>query len=195
MCKDAKVEPQSHPPQSAFKGDVAAHDTMQLASELLFAANQMQEAAQQAMRAAEQARNMGARLHNSAAGSGPQQLGIVAIPKRRKRHMARPPLEPILEEMNSPAEFGIIRCLIADDRKTLVMQNLPLSYTEEMLVDLLDSEGFAGRYESAHMPNNYGRTTDCDCAVVRLMTDEDAECARAHFQDFNDWNSEELDAV
>lgn len=75
------------------------------------------------------------------------------------------------------------------EQTTIMLRNLPLNYTRAMLLDLLDSEGFTGRYDFLYLPTNFETSLGFGYAFVNFSSEDDAELARQHFQGFNKWTT------
>jgi hypothetical protein len=72
---------------------------------------------------------------------------------------------------------------------TLMLRNIPNSYSRNMLIELLDKEGFSGLYDLVYVPVDFGRLAGLGYAFVNLITNDAAESARQTFQGFNRWNN------
>lgn len=72
---------------------------------------------------------------------------------------------------------------------TIMLRNLPLTYTRTMLLDLLDAEGFKGRYDFLYLPSSFETFLGFGYAFVNFSSEDNAELARQHFQDFNQWTT------
>jgi hypothetical protein len=72
---------------------------------------------------------------------------------------------------------------------TLMLRNIPNSYSRNMLLELLDKEGFSGDYDLVYVPVDFGRLAGLGYAFVNLTTNDAAERARQTFQGFNRWNN------
>jgi hypothetical protein len=70
---------------------------------------------------------------------------------------------------------------------TVMMRGIPNSFTRDALVDLLDSQGFAGCCNLVYMPIDMQTEAACGYASVTLFTHSDAERLRSHFEGFADW--------
>jgi len=68
-----------------------------------------------------------------------------------------------------------------------MMRNLPNDYTRCMLLELLDSEGFAGTYDFLYLPSDFRSTSGLGYAFVNFPSIDDAERFRQHFSGFNRW--------
>merc|ERR1719223_2545119 len=73
-------------------------------------------------------------------------------------------------------------------KTTIMLRNLPLEFTRSIFLALLDSEGFARRYDFVYMPRNFETSGGFGYAFVNLVSEADAESARQHFQDFKSWS-------
>merc|ERR1712187_942653 len=59
-----------------------------------------------------------------------------------------------------------------DARTTVMLRNLPSYSTREMLLDILDSLGFKGRYDFVHMPVDIKRLSCLGFGFANFMTHE-----------------------
>jgi len=69
-------------------------------------------------------------------------------------------------------------------QRTIMMKNLPVDYTRDMLLQLLDSEGFAGLYDFVHMPFDFRKSTSFGHAFVNSETHGVGQRMLAHFDCF-----------
>lgn len=76
------------------------------------------------------------------------------------------------------------------DRTTVMLRNLPNDYTREMLLSLLDSEGFKGKYDFVYLPVDFKREAGLGYAFVNLISNEEAENIRSHFNGFQAWKTQ-----
>lgn len=76
---------------------------------------------------------------------------------------------------------------VSTERSTLMMRNIPNNYTRDMLLELLDAEGFQGRYNFVYLPIDFQRLSGIGYAFVNFETSRDAEEAKETFQGFSDW--------
>jgi hypothetical protein len=72
---------------------------------------------------------------------------------------------------------------------TLMLRNIPNNYTRNMLIKLLDQEGFSGHYSLVYVPVDFIRFAGLGYAFVDFSSNEAAEKARQTFQGFKGWNS------
>lgn len=70
---------------------------------------------------------------------------------------------------------------------TLMLRNVPNQYTRDMLVDLLNSEGFAGTFSFVYLPIDFKTHAGLGYAFVDLISPQYAETVREHFEGFNRW--------
>mmetsp|Transcript_128434 Transcript_128434/g.411730 ORF Transcript_128434/g.411730 Transcript_128434/m.411730 type:complete len:303 (-) Transcript_128434:156-1064(-) len=72
-------------------------------------------------------------------------------------------------------------------RTTVMLRNLPNNYTRNMLLDLFNSEGFAGRYDFLYMPIDFRSHAALGYAFVNLVSHTAAEEFRHQFEGFSQW--------
>jgi len=77
---------------------------------------------------------------------------------------------------------------------TVMIRNLPIGLTRSTLLELLDSEGFVGRYDFAYLPVNFDTLIGLSHAFVNMVSPADAERLRDHMEGFTNWPIES-DAV
>eukprot|EP00429_Kryptoperidinium_foliaceum_P026417 CAMPEP_0176145472 /NCGR_PEP_ID=MMETSP0120_2-20121206/74099_1 /TAXON_ID=160619 /ORGANISM="Kryptoperidinium foliaceum, Strain CCMP 1326" /LENGTH=259 /DNA_ID=CAMNT_0017481931 /DNA_START=122 /DNA_END=901 /DNA_ORIENTATION=+ len=83
---------------------------------------------------------------------------------------------------DKPAHIGK-----ADTRTTLMLRNLPNSYTRAMFLDMLDEAGFAGAYDFVYLPIDFARGCGLGYAFVNLVDASVVPRFRAHFDGFSNW--------
>jgi len=76
----------------------------------------------------------------------------------------------------------------ADAKTTVMMRNLPNDYSREMLVKLIDTQGFRGCYNLFYLPIDYESRVSFGYAFIDLVSPEEAERFHAHFQGFDAWD-------
>jgi hypothetical protein len=72
---------------------------------------------------------------------------------------------------------------------TLMLRNIPNSYSRDMLVELLDTEGFSGHYDLVNVPVDFSRLAGLGYSFVNFTSNEAAEKARQTFQGFAGWKN------
>lgn len=72
-------------------------------------------------------------------------------------------------------------------RTTVMLRNLPNNYTRAILLKLLDSEGFAGKYDFVYLPIDFRTHAALGYAFVNLVSSEHAEYLHKHLNGFSKW--------
>lgn len=70
---------------------------------------------------------------------------------------------------------------------TVMMRNIPNSYTRERLLFLLDSHGFAGFYDLVYLPIDFTSRSGLGYAFINFKSAADAKRFREYFHGFDDW--------
>lgn len=68
-----------------------------------------------------------------------------------------------------------------------MLRNLPNQYTREMLLELLNSQGFAGKFHFVYLPIDFKTHAALGYAFVDLTSPYEAERVRRHFEGFSRW--------
>jgi hypothetical protein len=72
-------------------------------------------------------------------------------------------------------------------RTTVMLRNMPNNYTRDMLIDLVDSMGFAGTYDLAYLPVDFKSQAGLGYAFVNfIFTDAALKCFEV-FEGFRAW--------
>jgi len=74
-----------------------------------------------------------------------------------------------------------------NERTTVMLRNLPNNYTREMLLSLIDSEGFAGLYNFVYLPMDFRNWAGFGYAFVNMNEHDDAQRLKDHFDGFCKW--------
>mmetsp|Transcript_37866 Transcript_37866/g.81971 ORF Transcript_37866/g.81971 Transcript_37866/m.81971 type:complete len:278 (-) Transcript_37866:145-978(-) len=84
---------------------------------------------------------------------------------------------------------GGITSTFEDDgtRTTVMLRNLPNDYSREMLLALLDDEGFAGSYDFVYYPVDFHRWAGFGYAFVNMVSPAEAMRVRQVMQGFSRW--------
>mmetsp|Transcript_98058 Transcript_98058/g.245658 ORF Transcript_98058/g.245658 Transcript_98058/m.245658 type:complete len:448 (+) Transcript_98058:83-1426(+) len=72
-------------------------------------------------------------------------------------------------------------------KTTVMIRNLPNSYSRQLLLDLLDSEGFMGRYDFVYLPIDFTSAVNLGYAFIDLVSPADAHTFIEHFTGFSRW--------
>merc|ERR1712039_987523 len=72
-------------------------------------------------------------------------------------------------------------------RTTVMLRNIPNNYTRSMLVNMLDAEGFAARYDFIYIPHDFSTDASLGFAFVNLVSPGDAERLFRAFSGFKRW--------
>jgi hypothetical protein len=70
---------------------------------------------------------------------------------------------------------------------TVMLRNLPNKYTRSMLVDMLNTEGFVGKFNFVYLPVDFKTHAGLGYAFVDLTTSHEAQRMRQHFEGFSRW--------
>merc|ERR1711870_134328 len=64
---------------------------------------------------------------------------------------------------------------------------MPNNYTRDILFKLLDSEGFAGKYDFVYLPIDFRTHSALGYGFVNLVSPEDAQQLLDHLNGFSKW--------
>lgn len=76
-----------------------------------------------------------------------------------------------------------------DDRTTLMLRNLPNDCTRDILLDMLNSEGFRGAYDFVYFPMDFNNDVSFSYAFVNMVSRDEAIRLHCRFQGFSGWHS------
>lgn len=74
-----------------------------------------------------------------------------------------------------------------EDRTTVMLRNIPNNFSRHMLVDLVESEGFAGQYDYIHLPADFKSRANLGYAFVNLTSPTAAQHFMKTFIGFSNW--------
>lgn len=77
--------------------------------------------------------------------------------------------------------------LPTENYTTVMLRNLPNLYTREMFIDLLNSEGFVGKYTFVYLPIDFKTHAGLGYAFVDMTSTVEANRLRRHFEGFAEW--------
>lgn len=76
---------------------------------------------------------------------------------------------------------------VSDQYTTVMLRNLPNKYTRSMLLDMLDAEGFTGKFSFVYLPIDFKTHAGLGYAFVDLTSPPEAQKLRQHFEGFSRW--------
>lgn len=112
--------------------------------------------------------------NSTAAGQAPQAAGAGAPAEAKKKS-------------KRSGGTGAVSSVPDEEKTTIMLRNIPNNYTRQMLLDLLDEQGFKNCYDFVYLPIDFHRTAGLGYAFVNLCTPADADRARTHFDQFSNW--------
>jgi len=72
-------------------------------------------------------------------------------------------------------------------RTTVMIRNMPNNYTREMLLELVDTMGFAGSYDFAYLPVDFQSQAGLGYAFINFGSVADAQACFDTFEGFSNW--------
>merc|ERR1719310_457962 len=72
-------------------------------------------------------------------------------------------------------------------RTTVMIRNMPNNYTREMLLELVDSMGFAASYDFAYLPIDFSSQAGLGYAFINFVSADKAQLCFDVFEGFSDW--------
>lgn len=84
-------------------------------------------------------------------------------------------------------EDGLHKLEPSCGRSTLMMRNIPNNYTRSMLLELLDHQGFAGKYDFLYLPIDFKTNLSLGYAFVNLCMAFDVDAFHRCFSGFKNW--------
>eukprot|EP00425_Heterocapsa_triquetra_P033342 CAMPEP_0195100958 /NCGR_PEP_ID=MMETSP0448-20130528/64831_1 /TAXON_ID=66468 /ORGANISM="Heterocapsa triquestra, Strain CCMP 448" /LENGTH=239 /DNA_ID=CAMNT_0040136195 /DNA_START=61 /DNA_END=780 /DNA_ORIENTATION=+ len=93
-----------------------------------------------------------------------------------------------MEEPQSPAATQVQQAMPpTDDRTTIMLRNLPNNYTRDMFLEMLDAEGFDGRYDFVYLPIDFKTKAGVGYAFVNAVDNATAQELWTTFEGYNKW--------
>merc|ERR1712113_412539 len=74
-----------------------------------------------------------------------------------------------------------------EQRTTLMLRNLPNNYTRDLLTELLDTHGYAQKYDFVYYPIDFQTSSGLGFAFVNFQTHADAAEIKAKLEGFKKW--------
>jgi hypothetical protein len=78
-----------------------------------------------------------------------------------------------------------------EGRTTVMLRNVPVSYTRDELLATLEAGGFQGRFDFVYLPVDFTRNIGLGYALICLASPFDAELLLRHFDGFDRWGRPE----
>lgn len=78
---------------------------------------------------------------------------------------------------------------LGEECTTVMMCRVPLAYSRDRLIDLMDSHGFAKKFDFVYLPTNFTTMLGVGYAFVNLTTHEQARDFVRVFDGFTGWDS------
>jgi hypothetical protein len=85
-------------------------------------------------------------------------------------------------------ETGVVDAEFAATATTVMLRNIPNRYTQSMLVDLVNEQGFSCKFDFIYLPMDFRNGVNLGYAFVNLTTHEDAMALTNLFQGFSGWS-------
>lgn len=70
---------------------------------------------------------------------------------------------------------------------TILVRNIPNSYTRERFISLLNAEGFQSLYDLVYLPIDFTSRSGYGYAFINFVSEQAAQQFRDHFEGFNEW--------
>jgi len=80
------------------------------------------------------------------------------------------------------------QCEVAEVLTTVVIRNMPQAYTRDMLLELLDSEGFQNQYDFVYLPLDFNKSCSFGYAFVNMVSPHAAQRFHEVFAGFSRWS-------
>merc|ERR1712000_131275 len=128
-----------------------------------------------------------------AAASSRSGPGSVAGSPCHSNNGSRVPSPSARMTPRSPSHVSVPFCPVDDEtnetktKTTVVIRNLPRTYSREMVCEFMDSEGFQGRYDFVYLPTDFRTWLAFGYAFVNVVTPEDATDFMRHLEGFDAW--------
>jgi len=114
-----------------------------------------------------------------------QVAGPVALPFKQ------PPSEKC--KQNQGAKISLASCICPSEDAgtekftTVMLRNVPNVYNRGMLVDMLNSEGFAAKFDFLYCPIDFKTHVGLGYAFVNMTSPQEAQRMRQHFEGWSNW--------
>lgn len=125
----------------------------------------------------------------SSSSSGPADASWRPEFPRQNARPARTEALAKMDDDNLVVVEESIEKMPQDRLTTVMLRNLPNDYTREMLLDLLDSQGFAKCYDFVYMPIDFHRKAGLGYAFVNMVTHVSAVGVHERLMRFDAWET------
>merc|ERR1711904_586515 len=98
--------------------------------------------------------------------------------------------KPMLMTIGSDDQSTEDRSL--DDRTTVMVRNIPNSYTSSSLVELFEAKGYRTKFDFVYLPIDFRTGVNLGYAFVNFVSNLDAHHFILDFDGFRDWSLESL---
>merc|ERR1712224_1196071 len=98
--------------------------------------------------------------------------------------------KPIMMTIGSDDQSTDDRSL--DDRTTVMVRNIPNSYTSNSLVELFEAKGYHTKFDFVYLPIDFRTGVNLGYAFVNFVSNLDAHHFILDFDGFRDWSLESL---
>jgi hypothetical protein len=123
--------------------------------------------------------------HVAAAASPVSAAQPDALQLPRRGRPGKPGATTAPVTTSSPS--SVLAAPATDGQTTLMLRNLPNQYTRDMLVEMLNKEGFAGKYNLVYLPIDFKTHAGLGYAFVDVTTPSEADRMRQYFEGFSRW--------
>jgi len=114
------------------------------------------------------------------------------VSQKFQAYPAKPRLNALNESLASPLQSSRTSessssVHSAGEYTSMMLRNLPQGFTRRALLELLEQQGFAGRYDFVYLPVNFESMAGLSPAFVNMVSPADAQQFLCHFQGFSQW--------
>lgn len=126
----------------------------------------------------------------SNAREAPISSGYPLAPQQQRSAPAPPP--PRAQAQGAPLKLAnrlpkTTTSSSDEEFTTLMLRNLPNQYTRDMFVEMLNFEGFAGKFNFVYLPVDFKTHAGLGYAFVDLINPQETNRMRQHFEGFSRW--------
>mmetsp|Transcript_96551 Transcript_96551/g.251620 ORF Transcript_96551/g.251620 Transcript_96551/m.251620 type:complete len:467 (+) Transcript_96551:97-1497(+) len=111
-------------------------------------------------------------------GGGGESFGTLVPPSHVQRRM---------NGQRDMLEDDKVTDVKLEDRTTVMLRNLPNNYSRKMLLDMMDSEGFAGQYDFVYFPIDFRTHASLGYAFINLDSPSIVPRFWSTFDGYTNW--------